>query len=85
MRSLKSSLGKFMPEADRELGMMTEMLGGLMTESFQGEGAFGMDQSMNEESERILEEAAAVAESSVGDRFPSTPVSTKSAASSRYV
>ena len=85
MRSLKSSLGKFMPEADRELGMMTEMLSGLMTESFQGDGAFGMDQSMNEESERILEEAAAVAESSVGDRFPSTPVSTKSAASTRYV
>lgn len=85
MKSLRSSLGKFMPEADRELGMMTEMLGGLMTESFQGDSAFGMDQTTNEESERILEEAAAVAESSVGDKFPSMPVSTKTASSTRYL
>jgi division protein CdvB (Snf7/Vps24/ESCRT-III family) len=85
MRSLRSSLGKFMPEADRELGMMTEMLNGLMMESFSGDSAFGMDQSTNEESERILEEAAAVAESSVGDKFPSMPVSTKSATTSRYL
>jgi division protein CdvB (Snf7/Vps24/ESCRT-III family) len=85
MRSLRSSLGKFMPEADRELGMMTEMLNGLMMESFSGESAFGMDQSTNEESEKILEEAAAVAEASVGDKFPSTPISTKSATSTRYV
>jgi division protein CdvB (Snf7/Vps24/ESCRT-III family) len=85
MRSLKGSLGKFMPEADRELGMMTEMLNGLMMESFSGESAFGMDQSLNEESEKILEEAAAVAESSVDAKFPSMPVSTQSATSSRYL
>ncbi len=85
MRNLRSSLGKFMPEADRELGMMTEMLNGLMMESFSGESAFGMDQSTNEESEKILEEAAAVAEASVGDKFPSTPISTRSATSTRYV
>jgi len=85
MKSLRSSLGKFMPEADRELGMMTEMLGGLMTESFQGDSAFGMDQTTSEESDRILEEAAAVAESSVGDKFPSMPVSTKTASSTRYL
>ena len=74
-----------MPEADQELGMMTEMLNGLMAESFSGEGAFGMDQSTNQESERILEEAAAVAEASVGDKFPSTPVSSKTATSTRYL
>jgi division protein CdvB (Snf7/Vps24/ESCRT-III family) len=85
MRNLKSSLGKFMPEADRELGMMTEMLNGLMMESFSGESAFGMDQSLNEESEKILEEAAAVAETSVDAKFPSMPVNTKSATSSRYL
>ncbi len=85
MRSLKGSLGKFMPEADRELGMMTEMLNGLMMESFSGESAFGMDQSLNEESEKILEEAAAVAESSVDAKFPSMPVSSQSATSSRYL
>jgi division protein CdvB (Snf7/Vps24/ESCRT-III family) len=44
-----------------------------------------MDQTTNEESERILEEAAAVAEASVGDKFPSTPVSSKTATSTRYL
>jgi len=85
MKNLRSSLGKFMPEADRELGMMTEMLNGLMMESFSGDSAFGMEQSTNEESDKILEEAAAVAESSVGDKFPSMPVSTQSAQSTRYL
>lgn len=85
MKNLRSSLGKFMPEADRELGVMTEMLNGLMMESFSGDSAFGMDQSTNEESERILEEATAVAEASVGDKFPSMPASTQSATSTRYL
>ena len=35
MKSLKSSLVKFMPGADQELGRMTDMLNGLMTETFQ--------------------------------------------------
>lgn len=85
MRNLKGSLGKFMPEADKELGMMTEMLNGLMLESFSGDAAFSMDQSLNDESEKILEEAAAVAESSVDAKFPSMPVGTRSASSSRYM
>ena len=85
MRNLKSSLGKFMPEADKELGMMTDMLNGLMLESFSGESAFGMDQSLNEESERILEEASAVAETSVDAKFPSMPASTQTASSTRYL
>lgn len=85
MKNLRSSLGKFMPEADRELGVMTDMLNGLMMESFSGDSAFGMDQSTNEESERILEEASAVAEASVGDKFPSMPASTQTATSTRYL
>lgn len=86
MKSLRSSLGKFMPEADRELGMMTDMLNGLMMESFSGDSAFGMDQSTNEESDRILEEAAAVAEASAGDKFPSVPASSsQTATSTRYL
>ena len=62
MKNLRSSLIKFMPEADRELGGMTEMLNGLMTDTFHG-GDFGIDsEATTEESEKILQEAAAVAE-----------------------
>ena len=78
MKNLKSSLGKVMPGAEQEIGQMADMLGGFMTDSFAGDGAFGIDDSTNMESEKILEEAAAVAENSTGDLFPSVPTSTTS-------
>jgi hypothetical protein len=63
-----------MPGADQEIGRMTEMLGGLMTDTFSSsESTFGADESTNSESESILSEAAAVAESQSGDKFPSVP------------
>jgi len=71
MKNLRSSLIKFMPEADRELGGMTEMLNGLMTDTFHN-GDFGIDsEATTEESEKILQEAAAVAEAAVNDKLPS--------------
>lgn len=83
MKNLKSSLGKIMPGAEQEIGQMAEMLGGFMTESFSGDAAFGMDATTNAESESILKEAAAVAESSTGQMFPSAPTSTKEASSTK--
>jgi division protein CdvB (Snf7/Vps24/ESCRT-III family) len=74
MNGLKSSLVKFMPGADQEIGRMTEMLGGLMTETFSSSGSsFGVEESTNAESDSILAEAAAVAESQSGQQFPSVP------------
>ena len=76
MKNLKSSLGKIMPGAEQEISQMADMLGGFMTESFSGDGAFGIDEATNMESDKILQEAAAVAENSTGDLFPSVPAST---------
>ena len=73
MRGLQSSLGKFMPEADSELNSMTHTLNGLMTDSLSGD-AFNMESDVsNEETEKILQEASAVAEQQTGDKFPSVP------------
>ena len=77
MKNLKSSLGKIMPGAEQEIGQMAEMLGGFMTESFSGDASFGIDETTNAESEKILKEAAAVAESSTGQMFPSVPTETQ--------
>ena len=87
MKSLKSSLVKFMPEADQEVTRMTEMLGGLMTETFSGDTSLGVEPSTNAESDKILQEAAAVAESAVNDKFPSMPVeqTTPSSTTTRYL
>ncbi|CAI9832546.1 MAG: Snf7 family protein [Nitrosopumilus sp.] len=73
MKGLKSSLGRFMPEADTELNSMTQTLDGLMVDSLAGE-SFNMESgASSEETERILQEASVVAEQQVGDRFPSVP------------
>ena len=83
MRNLRSSLVKFMPEADHEISGMTEMLNGLMMDTFQG-GDFGIDsEATTEESEKILQEAAAVAEAAVNDKLPSMP--TGQSSSARYI
>ncbi len=76
MKGLKSSLGRFMPEADSELNSMTQTLNGLMVDSLAGD-SFSMESDIsNEETERILREASAVAEQQIGDKFPSVPSST---------
>ena len=84
MKNLKSSLVKFMPSADKEINQMAQMLGGFMTDSFSSDATFGMDETTNSESEKILQEAAAVAESSVGTRLPSTPTNTMASKSNFY-
>ncbi|OLD29231.1 MAG: hypothetical protein E6K83_00030 [Thaumarchaeota archaeon] len=73
MKGLKSSLGRFMPEADSELNSMTQTLNGLMMDSLAG-GDFNVDTDVSgEETDKILQEASAVAEQQIGDRFPSVP------------
>ena len=82
MKSLRSSLVRFMPEADQELSGMTEMLNGLMTDTFHN-GDFGIDsEATSEESEKILQEAAAVAEAAINDKLPSMPAGQSTA---RYI
>ena len=73
MKGLKSSLGRFMPEADSELNSMTQTLNGLMMDSLAGD-SFSMESAASsEETEKILQEASAVAEQQIGDKFPSVP------------
>jgi division protein CdvB (Snf7/Vps24/ESCRT-III family) len=85
MKNLKSSLGKIMPGAEQEIGQMAEMLGGFMTESFSGDTAFGIDETTNAESESILKEAAAVAETSAGQMFPSVPTETQETTTAKFL
>jgi division protein CdvB (Snf7/Vps24/ESCRT-III family) len=73
MKGLRSSLGRFMPEADAELNAMTQTLGGLMMDSLAGD-AFSVESDVSsEETDKILQEASAVAEQQIGERFPSVP------------
>lgn len=79
MKGLKSSLGKIMPGAEQEIGQMADMLGGFMNESFSGDAAFGLSEATTPESEKILQEASAVASSTAEQAFPSVPADTQDA------
>ena len=73
MKSLQSSLGKFMPEADSEMNAMAQTLNGLMVDSISDD-SFNMESdASNAETDKILQEASAVAEQQIGDKFPSVP------------
>ncbi len=55
-----------------------------MTDTFHS-GDFGIDSSAtSEESEKILQEASAVAEAAINDKLPSMPAD-QSSSSARYV
>ncbi len=71
MRSIGPALGRFIPQAGSEFEMMSNLLGGMMTDSFGG--SFELEGSSNEETDSILREAAAVAGNRVGEKFPSVP------------
>ena len=74
MNGLKGSISKFMPGADDELGRMNDMLSGLMSDSFAGSNStFSIDETINSESEKILQEASAVAEQQASERLPPMP------------
>lgn len=71
MRSMGPALGKFIPQAGAEFESMSNVLGGMMMDSFGG--SFEIDSSSNEETDGILREAAAVASNQIGEKFPSVP------------
>lgn len=78
MKGLKSSLGRFMPEADAELSTMTQTLNGLMVDSLAGDSFNLETEASSDETEKILQEATAVAEQQIGEKFPSVPTQSES-------
>ena len=74
IRSLKPSLGRFVPGADAEINNMQNLLGGIMTESLQSSGlGVELNTGSGGDIDQIMMEASAVAEQRVTDRFPSIP------------
>src|SRR5919202_581037 len=74
IKSLKPSLGKFVPSADSEINNLQTMLNGIMTESMQS-GGLGIEGNIGSgnDIDQIIMEASAVAEQKMNDKFPSIP------------
>lgn len=76
VKSLKTSLGRFVPGADTEINNLQSLLNNIMVESIHENGT-GVDVNTGSGSDidQILMEASAVAEQRVNDKFPSIPTS----------
>ena len=73
LRSIRAGLVSVFPEAENELGEIGNMLSGIMIEAGQGSGMTLNFDTVNEESSKILNEAATVAEQRVKEKFPDLP------------
>ncbi len=73
MKNVRQDITRFMPEAEGEINEMTNSLSNLMVDTMQG-GNFNLVSDVSsEEIDRILAEAAAVAEKSLDSKLPSAP------------
>ena len=75
MKAVVPAMNKMMPQASAELESMGNMLGEMMPGSLGDDYAFGDSAMSSAETDSILKEAAAVAETQIGDKFPSVPTS----------
>jgi division protein CdvB (Snf7/Vps24/ESCRT-III family) len=73
LNAVKSGITGLMPEAAREISDINDVLSGIMMEAQGGSYSFATFMSSGEESEQVLKEAAAIAETSTKDRLPDLP------------
>jgi division protein CdvB (Snf7/Vps24/ESCRT-III family) len=73
LRSVSTGLVGVFPEAERELGDIGNMLSGLMLDAGLNSGSTMNFESVNEDTAKILEEAATVAEQKISANFPELP------------
>jgi division protein CdvB (Snf7/Vps24/ESCRT-III family) len=76
MKAVVPAMSNVMSQASGEVESMGNMLGDMMPGSI-GEESFA-DSGANKETDSILQEAAAVAETQIGEKFPTVPTSTDS-------
>ena len=84
MKAVVPAMNKIMPQASAELESMGTLLGDMMPSSIGGD-SFADSEMSSQETDSILQEAAAIAETQIGDKFPSVPsdsISTRTSADS---
>lgn len=75
IRNVRSGLVSVIPEAEHEIGEISGLLSSILVDAGQlGSGVINFE-SANEEADKILAEAGAVAETRMRDKFPDLPES----------
>jgi division protein CdvB (Snf7/Vps24/ESCRT-III family) len=75
VRSVKADIAGVMPDAEGEMGEVSSLLNGILVDAGSMGGYSLNFDTANEEAEKALSEAAAVAESRMKEKFPDIPQS----------
>lgn len=75
VRNVKQDIANVMPDAEGEMGEVSSLLSGILVEAGSMGGYSLNFETANEEAEKALAEAAAVAESRMKEKFPDIPQS----------
>lgn len=79
IKGLQGGLAGMMPEADQSFGQISELLGNIITDSGQiPNNEIETVTGFNEDTARIMEEATAVVEMNMKNKFPDLPATTSS-------
>jgi len=78
IRSVKSGLTSILPEAENEIGEIGGLLGSILVDAGQLGGSTLNFEAANEEAEKIMAEASAVAEQRMKEKFPDLPATSDS-------
>jgi len=73
LRTVKSGMASVFPEAERELGQIGTLLSGIIVDAGQSTGLTLNFEAVNEDAQKILNEAASVAEQKIKEKFPELP------------
>ncbi len=73
IRSMKDTLSTALPQADREIGEISELLSSVLVDAGTSAGISLNFDIANEDAQKVMEEAAAVAEQRMRDSFPEIP------------
>ncbi len=73
LRSVRNGMSAIFPEAEREIGQIGNLLSGIIIDAGQSTGLSINFETANEDAQKILSEAATVAEQKIKDKFPELP------------
>lgn len=73
VKSLRSLLTPFLPEMEQELGVISELLSGILVDAGQVGGYTINFETANEEAVRLIEEASGIVEQKMKEEFPGIP------------
>jgi division protein CdvB (Snf7/Vps24/ESCRT-III family) len=73
LNNVKRGIISVLPEAEREIGEIGNLLSSILVEAGQASGSTLNFEVANEDAEKILAEASAVAEQRMKEKFPELP------------